>query len=196
MILKAISQICKSYKSLRIVDGNKQWIGVPEAIYSANGLPAGLSKAEVCSIFDIPEEKQEKMFIEQLLPAMLPVPIADGINNDAGIKKAELKVSFSNEIYEVLYTSLGIRLLNVRFLKPLSDDIKEGFVNYYERISSNGEIYACISDGFSIGAVIRLDVPTEIMRNEMAVMYQAVAATLYEEDEADPDEEDDEEEAE
>lgn len=189
MILKAIAQICKTYKCLRIVDANdKQWIGTPKALYPAIGLPNGLSKAEVCSMFDISEEKQEKMIIEHFSPSDLPVVLFGGTNNDRSITKLETKVCFNSEIYEVLFTSKGVRLLNTRYLKPLIEEMKEGYVNYYERFGLDNEVYACISDGFFIGAVIELDKVTEAMQEEMSLIYQAMLSTSTE-----PDEEEEEE---
>lgn len=177
MILKSIAQICKSSKQLQLInDAGRQWIGTSEALYRVTGLP-DLDTSSLCSMFDIPESKQGKMYIDSRSSADFALDLQQRYEK-VDIPLPTMKMQIAGEDCEVLYTSQGVRFMKSRYLKPLADEIKEGMLQFHERETKNGEVYIGITCGFFELAFVMPIIPGDGNKEEIEMLYHAMQSTL------------------
>ena len=153
MVIKAIGTLCKSAKCVYLREGRTDWVGDPMAIYPLYNMPK-MNMANVCSMFDISEGKQNKFHLDvQSFPETFSE--ADNIEDESPINRLRMLMDVNGDKYEVLDTSFGIRLLNIKYLKPLADlDEVELYERTCEDKDGNKTLHIAAKSGFFVYALI------------------------------------------
>lgn len=168
MKLKKVAALCSQAGRFYLQDrqtagGTEQWLGDGCAAYPISGLPY-LEIDNICTMFDIPEKKQEKLIMRQ-------VNAPESINwEDTDPTERQLIDSIMHLRYEgrellPLRTSAGIVFIQEKYLAPLDDT---DYMRLYERRNGDGSIYIVAKIGMVIQAVITpVDVVSEDLIKQM-----------------------------
>lgn len=157
MKLKKAVGLCMQAGSLNLFNHTTeegeitQWLSDGRACYPLLGIPY-LDEETVCTVFDIPEKKQEKMMIRcQDWPASLRV---DDYNNaDRMVDPMALSINYGGyTVVPMLTRGGGITYIQKKYLAPLED--AADVLIYCERVDSNGQRYIAVFNGLLIAAII------------------------------------------
>ena len=151
MKISKIESLCKSAKRITVVNDKKrniQWISDGTAIYPLFKLPK-LTAENIFYMFDIPEEKQGKIYFEELdeLPAALDFNDANDFESDATRGTISLVVGGSTLI--PFECSVGTILISKKHLDVFDDD-----AIFFERRRANGGVYLAAKEGLFLAGVI------------------------------------------
>lgn len=157
MKLKKAVGLCMQTGNLTLfnhTDGDgvlTQWISDGRACYPLLGMPY-LDEDTVCTVFDIPEKKQEKMMIRcQGWPAGLRVD--DHSNADRMVDQMAISINYGGStVVPMLTRGGGITYIQRKYLAPLEDAADT--LIYCEREDSNGQRYIAVFNGLLIAAII------------------------------------------
>lgn len=179
MKINSIQQICKGAKRIELYtveDKNVQWISDGGAFYPLYNLPQ-LEQENVFTMFDIPEDKQNKIRFEHKFTLPQAMNFEDHANGETLLELGGISIYTRGQILLPLKTSLGIVYINQKYLAPFKDS-KNG-VTLHERITPNGAVYIVAKEGFLLtGIILPLDVITKGFVDELESIYKlsAVAA--------------------
>lgn len=124
MKIKSIASILRSTNSIHIYrNGSELWLCNGYATYAVYNLPF-LSKEQVLTILDIPEEKQNNYFIKEY--EELPEYIKSNNYTEYQLNRTSFFITWLGTTYEVLFSPHGLLLVNTKYLKPF-DEIKDGY---------------------------------------------------------------------
>lgn len=151
MKIKQIESILKAEKTIIVVETSAcQWLGNGAAFYPVHNLPK-LTKENIFTIFDIPEEKRDKFYFEEReLPNWLNFEDTD--KSEQMLDRGSIGINAKGRALEPLKTSLGITFINERYLKPFAD--ADGGYELYERIDAFGRVYIAVKSGFLLLGII------------------------------------------
>ena len=153
MKIKQIESILKAEKTIIVVETSAcQWLGNGAAFYPVHNLPK-LTKENIFTIFDIPEEKRDKFYFEEReLPSWLNFEDTD--KSEQMLDRGSIGICAQGRTLEPLKTSLGITFINERYLKPFAD--ADGGYELYERIDALGRVYIAVKSGFLLLGIISM----------------------------------------
>lgn len=179
MKIASIQQICKGAKRIELFSApssSVQWISEGGAFYPLYNLPQ-LEQENVFTMFDIPEDKQNKIRFEHKFTLPQAICFEDHTNGETLLELGSISVYTRGQVLLPLKTSLGIVYINQKYLAPFKDS-KNG-VTLHERITPNGAVYIAAKEGFLLtGIILPLDVITKGFVDELESIYKlsAVAA--------------------
>lgn len=179
MKINSIQQICKGAKRIElytVADKSIQWISDGGAFYPLYNLPQ-LKQENIFTMFDIPENKQDKIRFEHKNALPQAMSFEDHANGETQLELGGISVCTRGQVLLPLKTSLGIVYINQKYLAPFKDS-KNG-VALHERITPSGEVYIAVKEGFLLTGIIRpLDIITKGFVDELESIYKlsAVAA--------------------
>ena len=161
MKIKAIEAICKQHKHITLYNTSDfgQWISAGSAVYPLNGLPR-LTEDNLFTIFDIPDEKRSKFYIESKSERPLMYEFEDASDSESLIEIYPMNIG---GILVPIVTSLGVVYIHNKYLVPFKDS--ERGVDLYERINDAGELYIAVKEGFMLCGLIR---PLDIITKEFS----------------------------
>lgn len=175
MLLKQIAALCKSNKHLVLIDeARNQYISVGDAIYRLSGLPE-LDTPTLCNMFDITEKQQSKMHIDHTRASDLPFSI--GYKNESELIMAQttsIILKWADEEYEVIVTTKGVRLIKCKNLRPLKELMKDEYVRYTERVTTDGSVIICVKIGFFDEAYLRTFQLNSEMKEDITLLDQVI----------------------
>ena len=154
MVIKEISKLCQRRRTAVIYDDycrRTQWISDERTFYPTFGLPR-LDTETLPYVLDIPEGKQAKMLFDRNVELPDQLNFSDYDNTEQVLPRAGATVSFRNEVFLPVRTSLGLMFIDPEQLKPLKDI--EAEIELYERMAKNGEPYVVAKRGLELKAVI------------------------------------------
>lgn len=151
MKIKQIESILKAEKTIIVAETAAcQWLGNGSAFYPIYNLPK-LTKENIFTIFDIPEDKRDKFYFEER-PLPPYINFEDSDDGEQMLERGSISIYAHGRALEPLKTSLGITFINERYLKPFAD--ADGGYDLYERISKNGNVYIAVKCGFILLGII------------------------------------------
>lgn len=151
MKIKQIESILKAEKTIIVIENEAcQWLGNGSVFYPVYNLPK-LTKENIFTIFDIPEEKRDKFYFEER-PLPQGISFDDTDEGETMLERGSIAIYANGRALEPLKTSLGISFINERYLKPFADT--DGGYDLYERIDSKGNIYIAVKCGFILLGII------------------------------------------
>lgn len=150
MKIQKIQQLCKAAKRILIINGTSdvQWISDGYCIYPLFNLPR-LSRENVFAMFDIPADKQSKIFFDER--DTLP----ENLNFDDTVRAENVVVREPYSIYAYgrcltpIKCSQGAVLIDTKYLAPFAED-----VTLYERTKSDGAPYIAVKEGMLLAGII------------------------------------------
>lgn len=157
MKLKKAVSLCVSEGNLSLfnrtdLDGVvTQWISDGRAVYPLGGIPF-LDEETVCTVFDIPEKKQEKMMIRcQSWPESLRVDDYD--SSDKVVEPMAMSINYGGyTVIPMVTRGGGIMYIQKKYLGPLED--AQDILTYCERVSTAGQKYIAVFNGLLLAAII------------------------------------------
>ena len=128
-----------------------QWISDGRAVYPLCGMPF-LDEETVCTVFDIPEKKQEKMMIRCLgWPESLRVD--DYNSSDKVVEQMALSINYGGyTVIPMVTRGGGITYIQRKYLGPLED--AQDILTYCERVDARGQKYIAVINGMLLAAII------------------------------------------
>ena len=157
MLLQKVKKICKR-DVITVVerDDGTQWLGGLGAIYPVFGI--GLNEKSVCTLFDLPEEDDDRIFRDYSESELKGVTL-DDVPDDGEVEKPLVPIDWTIQWRGTTYepfmgseTSDGLVLLvDADYLAPLKDCENLGF---YARRKDSGEWYVAAKNGYQIVAAM------------------------------------------
>lgn len=149
MKLKSIASLCKNRKMVYIYSGSGcQYIGQGCACWLVPGT-LEVSRDNVLTIFDVPEDKQSDWMVQKAWLLDLMVDVLEG-EEQAEIYPFDLNCYDST--YRLLKDADGIAVIDTQYLAPLAG-IKQG-LQYYIRRTGSGQEVVAVKTGFELLALI------------------------------------------
>ncbi len=146
-----------------------QWLSDGAALYPMDGMPH-LDEDTVCTVFDIPEKKQEKMMINMTgWPATLRVD--DCTSEDRMVEPMPLSINYGGHtLLPMLTRGGGITYIQKPYLGPLEDT--KDTLTYCERVDTTGQRYIAVFNGLLIAAIIY---PYDVLKDDFAKKVETIA---------------------
>ena len=178
MKIKKIESILKARKTIVVFSGNGvQWLGDGAAFYPVYNLPK-LTRDNLFTMFDIPEDKREKFYFEERgLPSS--VNFEDFDDGETVLGKPLLALYAKGMSLEAYETSKGVSFINSRYREPFAD-IEDG-IELYERTTPAGRTYFAVKGGFIVLGIIS---PVDILNEDFTHRLDKLAALAHKETEA------------
>ncbi|MBQ2876988.1 MAG: hypothetical protein IJE25_08255 [Clostridia bacterium] len=151
MKIQKIQSLCKSAKRITVIKDDEryiQWLGEGSCFYPLFKLPR-LSAENIFAIFDIPEEKQGKIFFEERDELPRAVDFSDVSDGETIITPEGGGVIFEGRTLVIFKSSLGVITVDKKYLAPFDDE-----VTYYERKTASGQPYIVAKEGMFISGIV------------------------------------------
>ena len=177
MNIAKIASLCKQRKRISLYDEGEgsrdQWISAGLGYYRLTGMPY-VEPASCFTLFDIPEDKQEKFFTEhESLP--LDVGFEEYCRFDSEIYPADLHIKWKGTGYVPFATGAGMQFVQDSCFTPLGD-IKEP--RFFLRKAAGKSNYIAVKDGLFLCALLKpaeiIDFPLISALNNMACSCEYV----------------------
>ncbi|MCM1439675.1 MAG: hypothetical protein NC131_10840 [Roseburia sp.] len=159
MKLKKVVSLCLQQGQVNLLnqvdkDGVvTQWMGDGGAFYPLNGVPF-LDEGTLCTVFDVPEKKQEKILIQCMdFPAGLDV--ADYTAGDRGVETLGVSIGYGGTTLlpmKIMGAGAGIVYIQKKYLAPLEDTAD--VLQFCVRTDTTGRRYVAVHAGLLIAAII------------------------------------------
>ena len=177
MKIKAIEAICKAHKHITLCNTERgQWIGVGSAAYPLRNIPM-LTEDHLFAIFDIPEDKQSRFYIESKSELPSEYDFSDATKYENLLEPYPIEISAYGGIIVPIVTSLGVVFINKKYLKPFEDS--ERGVDLYERVNDAGRLYIAVKDGFMLcGIILPIDIINEEFAGQLKKLYELTNVSL------------------
>lgn len=151
MKIQKIQQLCKSAKRIVIYNDEElgiQWISDGYCIFPLFKLPR-LTEENIYTMFDIPADKQGKIYFEQRdeLPASLCFD--DYFEGEVAVRSEQFGIVAYGRALEVIRGAEGATLYDKKYLSVFDDDAV-----FFERLRSGGSPYIVVKEGMFIAGVI------------------------------------------
>ena len=172
MKLNAIKQVCTRAKQFFIYNAanGQQWIGTQEVCYPVEGIR--ITEESVPCLFDLSEDKQEKMEVKTL-------PFEDGglyPATRAGtaqlmIEEGMIPLYFRGGLRKPLEWNRTLYMLEVDKLKAAEST--DGYVRFEAAENRQGETLVIVQDGFMVTGIMRPDPPEVTNTAKRFLKYMA-----------------------
>ena len=150
MKLKQIESLLKKKKTIITTHAEGcQWLSDGSAFYPVSGLPE-LTKENLFAIFDVPVEKREGYYFQEIIPPELNFDNADPGEQLTG--KSDVYIVYEGRCLYPQITSQGLAFIDSKYLRPFYGQ-EDGF-DIYERINAKGHSYFAVKSGFLLLGLI------------------------------------------
>ena len=176
MKIQKIAKLCKKRGVIRIVTRimpgkEQQLIGDGCALYFTGALPQ-LDEASVLATLDIPEKKRKLFDIQEENASIMDVSLMDNLESDKMIAREEIiTLGSGGDSYVILFTSQGVRLLNVAYLDPMNDASEP--VTLWERTDRRDRLRIIAKSGLFLAAILE---PTPLPDDVADALGEVLAA--------------------
>ena len=179
MKIQSIKQICKGAKRIDLyspAEENDQWISDGCAFYPLYNLPV-LRYESICTMFDIPEKKRDKIQIEEKRSLPHSFNFGDCDDREQPLRASPLALYLYGRTLIPLESSQGAIYIDKKYLAPFAD--AENGVQLYERVTAQGNVYVAVKEGFLLTGIIwPYNVVTQNFVNDLARLHDLSAVTL------------------
>lgn len=165
MRLKKVAALCCQEGAVRLFDQTDasgevvcQWLGDGRAAYPIDGMPY-METDNICTMFDIPEKKQEKMTFRHVA-ATADINWKDDDPVERELQDPALCVRYEGRELLPLRTSDGIVFIQEKYLTPLDN---QDYRRLYQRRSRTGGVYIAAKVGMMLQAVI---MPVDVLQDD------------------------------
>lgn len=151
MKIQKIQALCKSAKRIMIVNDSKlgiQWLSDGSAIYPLFKLPR-LSEENIFAMFDIPEDKQGKIYYDERDRLPVSLDFSDTSEGEQLVTLEPFGITAYGRSLEVIRGSCGAMLIDKKYLAPFDDGVQ-----LYERVRIHGTPYIVAKEGMFIAGII------------------------------------------
>ena len=181
MIIKHVISLCKRDRRMMLYDDHSgasavQWLGATGAVYPLQHMPQ-LDENNILAVFDITSKQADKIiFLRAALPET--VDFRDLVECENVLETADIEIGFGGTLLLPLHTSQGIRFIDKAYLRPLAD-CDADMLMFYERTTTDGELYIAVKVGMILAAVITpLDVVNEKFVERLRVITKDCTIAL------------------
>lgn len=186
MVLSKFAKTVKKYgmcEEIRI-EGRGVWLSNGEAIYRADGLPAFYGEDQARAILSLDEKQMDKVtLLEMDFDDNLNVHgmnLTDTAGGERLTEDRRMMAADRGRLYAALTATDGeLVFYDPYLLLPLSDLMKDDYLNMAIRVSANGQKYIAVKQGFILVAVL---LPARILTEQYLADladFQAVCTEQY-----------------
>ena len=165
MKIKSVAALCKKRKNVTLFQGSAQWVGDGSCMYPLFNMPE-MEMKNIVAMFDIPESKVSE-YTTKVREIPVEVDINDFCATESEIEQIETCITYKGNMYEVIPTSAGAKLINVKYLSPFSDMIG---CELYERKNDAGNIFIAVKQGMILYGIIIPEDITEFLQKSIDKM--------------------------
>ena len=158
MKIGAIEKLCKSARRILIINDEErgiQWLGDGYCLYPLFKLPR-LNGENIFAIFDIPEDKQGKIYFEEKEKLPMSLNVEDVSDGETPITPESICISYNGKALVPIKCSVGVMMIDKRYL-----GVFDGDVAYYERLLPSGRPYVVAKEGMFTAGIILPEEPNE-----------------------------------
>ena len=151
MKIQKIQQLCKAAKRIMIINDEAhgiQWISDGYCIYPLFNLPR-LTRENIFALFDIPEEKQGKIFFDERDELPTGLDFSDVADGERVVSPENYSINAHGRSLAVIKGAEGGQLFDKKYLAPFDDDAV-----LYERCRKYGHPYIVAKEGMFLAGVI------------------------------------------
>ena len=151
MKLGTIEKLCKSAKRILIVNDKArgiQWISDGYCMYPLLKLPK-LTAENIFAIFDIPEDKQGKIYFDEREDLPESLDALDTVDNETVVNPESNAIYSSGRLLVPFKCAEGVMLIENKYLGVFDDD-----VTYYVRPLPSGRPYIVAKEGMFVSGII------------------------------------------
>lgn len=149
MKIQKIVDICKKSGQLYITEAESaQWIGDGQAFYPIYDLPK-LSIEDICVIYAIPEDKQDKMILNEKTVTELGGVSLSGLGGEEQAAEViKMAIIYAGASYVILKCGEEISFVKRVYLTPFEEDVQ-----LWKR-KGNGFEYFVVTAGMFVTGII------------------------------------------
>ena len=151
MKIGRIENLCKSAKRITIINDKSlriQWIGDGCCLYPLFKLPK-LTAENIFAIFDIPEDKQGKIFFDEREELPAGLDFSDATDEEAVVTPEKCSIVAEGSTLIPIKCSTGVMLVDKKYLAPFEED-----ATFYERQRAKGGSYLVVKEGMLLAGVV------------------------------------------
>ena len=151
MKIQKIQALCKAAKRIVIFNDENhgmQWISDGYCIFPLFNLPK-LNEKNVYALFDIPEDKQGKIFFEEREELPRSICFSDYDKTEVAVKPEAFGISAYGRRLNVIRGSEGATLYDARYFSVFEDD-----ATFFERPRADGAPYIVVKEGMFLAGVL------------------------------------------
>lgn len=166
MKLQKIVDICKKSGQMYITHvEDTQWVGNGQAVYPLYDIPK-LQAEELCALYGITEDQQEKMILNEKDATEYDVSFAALDGTEEAVIVAPMWVTFAGTTYMILKCKDGISFVKRMYFAPFKEETQ-----IWRKQNRYGEYFVVTAGMFVVGIIfpeigLRADIAAEI--KEMA----------------------------
>lgn len=151
MKIGTIEKLCKSAKRILIVNDKErgiQWISDGYCMYPLLKLPR-LTAENIFAIFDIPEDKQGKIYFDEREDFPIALDTYDSCDGESVISPEGNAILAGGRVLVPFKCAEGVMLIENKYLNVFDDD-----VTYYVRPLFSGRPYIVAKEGMFVSGII------------------------------------------
>lgn len=174
MKIGQIEKLCKSAKRITVTNDpahRVQWIGDGSCLYPFFRLPK-LTAESVFAIFDIPEEKQGKIFFEERDELPVKMEATETGDDDNLIFPEAGCVVHEGRTLALFKSSTGILCIDKKYLSPFDDS-----VTYHEYCRTNATPYIVVKEGLFVAGILFPAAPDERLGEWLVNVGEAICVS-------------------
>lgn len=163
MKIQKIVDLCKKSGQMYITHAeDTQWVGNGQAVYPLYDIP-NLTAEELCVIYGITEEQQEKMILNEKSAEEYGVSFSPLSSSEEAIEAVPMGITYGGSSYIMLKCKDGISFIKRIYFTPFKEETQ-----LWRRIAASGIEYFVVTAGmFVVGIIlpeigIRADIAAEI----------------------------------
>lgn len=162
MKLQKIVDICKKSGQMYITHAeDTQWVGNGQAIYPLYDLPK-LQAEELCTIYGITEDQQDKMILNEKSATEYDVSFAALDGSEEAVVVVPMEITFGGASYKILRSKTGISFVKRLYFSPFKEETQ-----VWQKKNKCGEYFIITAGMFVVGVIfpklgLRADIAAEI----------------------------------
>lgn len=162
MKLQKIVDICKKSGQMYITHAeDTQWVGNGQAVYPLYDSPK-LQAEELCTIYGITEDQQDKMILNEKSASEYDVSFAALDGTEEAVTVVPMEITFGGASYKMLECKDGISFVRRLYFTPFKEETQ-----IWRKKNKCGEYFVVTAGMFVVGVIfpevgLRADISAEI----------------------------------
>lgn len=173
MKLKKIISLCKARKQITLFsDGarDQQWLTDGYAVYLLDDILC-LDTAALCRLYDINDNQQEKISLNDFLTLPEGLCFYDNENEESEAQELDLSICYNGGILVPFMTEEGIYYIEKKYLEPLTDNSSDTWL-FTLRHDSAGRPVIAVKIGLFLVAIILTYKMPELFIDKLETLYK------------------------
>ena len=174
MKLSKIGALCKAQKRFTVCNvRGEQWLSDGAGYYPLGDLPR-LDGDNVLVMFDVPEDKREKYYIEEKSGMPAGIDVSDSAEGEALLRFVPVWLVVSGAVILPLIAEGRVLFVDKRYLAPFDFSVE-----LYERRAPGGTSYIVAKRGMiACGVITPERIGTAALADQLCELGELIASTV------------------